>query len=102
MTNQEKAEERYPADGEELSAVKRVAYLAGLEEDKWVRVEDGLPEPYQAVLFTNMHTLYVGCKMGRSFMTEQYKMRKSKQQTMIAVDGVTHWMPVPEPPKQVK
>lgn len=61
--------------------------IAALERDRWISVEDRLPEKTELVLvkskLVKMKTDFI-CKDGNWYTTP----------------AVTHWMPLPEPPKE--
>lgn len=71
------------------------AYLIGkMEADRWIPVEERLPEEKSKVLvfwFGNVHEVtYLG---DGTFET-------LARQRVISGRDVTHWMPLPEPPKE--
>ena len=70
----------------------RYAYQAGYEKSEWISVDDELPEITESVLITNNeitgHAYYMG---------EHWKIVASN--TPVNKRDVTHWMPLPEPPK---
>ena len=62
---------------------------------KWISVKDRLPEPWKQVLIYSLHdfcesAVYIGVPG---------KWRVTWNHEMLDADSVTHWMPLPEPPK---
>lgn len=82
------------------------AYLIGkTEADRWIPVEDGLPDDYDWVLAIGMfvpENIY-----GKPFISELRKDGKwwgdTNDEFPLEDMGIriTHWMPLPEPPKEV-
>lgn len=63
---------------------------------KWISVKDELPETACDVLFyTKFKLVMYGCCINRNWY-EAYNGLLCSTTTEI----VTHWMPLPEPPKQ--
>ena len=73
-----------------LNAVANHLYNAGYRKIEWISVEDALPKPYESVIYYGRETT------GFDYMTDDGKWRIS---TGADPDEVTHWMPLPEPPK---
>lgn len=68
-------------------AIIKAGYM---KQSEWISVEDRLPEMYEDVLcYADGHSFYVDfiCSDGKWCDDESYTNR------------VTHWMPLPEPPK---
>jgi hypothetical protein len=59
-------------------------YNAGYRKQEWISVEDRLPEKYQDVLVYRDYSFDIDFVMSEG---------------RFCIDGVTHWMPLPEPPK---
>ena len=62
---------------------------------EWISVKERLPEPWKQVLIYSRHdfcesALYIGAPG---------KWRVTWNHEMLDDDSVTHWMPLPEPPK---
>ena len=62
---------------------------------EWISVDDRLPEPWKQVLIYSRHdfcesAFYIGVP-GKWRVTWNHKM--------LDADSVTHWMPMPNPPK---
>lgn len=62
---------------------------------EWISVKDRLPEPWKQVLIYSLHdfcesAVYIGVPG---------KWRVTWNHEMLDADSVTHWMPLPEPPK---
>ena len=67
----------------------------GVTVQEWISVDDRLPEPWKQVLIYSRHdfcevALYIGIPG---------KWRVTWNHDMLDADSVTHWMPLPEPPK---
>ena len=67
----------------------------GVTVQEWISVDDRLPEPWKQVLIYSRHdfcesALYIGVPG---------KWRVTWNHEMLDADSVTHWMPIPEPPK---
>ena len=73
----------------------------------WISVEDELPKPWQTVIIKGLNyiTTVNGICVGQ-YLTK-YKCGKPRERNVwrnylggdTTIDGVTHWMPLPEPPK---
>ena len=62
---------------------------------EWISVEDRLPEDEGYVLVTDGDDVYMGFKddsWGSYFMNVE-------SPSMICFGDITHWMPLPEPPR---
>ena len=62
---------------------------------EWISVKERLPEPWKQVLIYSRHdfcesAFYIGVP-GKWRVTWNHKM--------LDADSVTHWMPMPNPPK---
>ena len=58
----------------------------------WISVDERLPQDYTCVLVSDGKAVYmVGFYPNDGFMVDVGRM--------IPVPGVTHWQPLPEPPK---
>lgn len=70
--------------------------------DGWVRVEDGLPDKAKPVL------LYTGYWTGVGYYMFNYELEIDDEPKWSEETGeyigatVTHWMPLPQPPKTVE
>ena len=73
----------------------RYAYQAGYEKSEWVSVNTKMPDLYQDVI---VNTKTVGVKIGYAD-----KATIAHKRSTVNVSGharvITHWMPLPEPPK---
>ena len=72
-------------------------YKQGYEDGKpkWIPVTERLPEEGERVLFTD------GAWVGEGYINKRGKWQRYLNQSytdVMALD-VTHWMPLPEPPK---
>ena len=64
---------------------------------KWISVEEKLPEKYTIVLCYKDNRWRLGYYIGASYSKGMAAFRYPKDQFAF---GVTHWMPLPEPPKE--
>ena len=67
----------------------------GVTVQEWISVKDRLPEPWEQVLIYSRHdfcesAFYIGVP-GKWCSTWNHEM--------LDADSVTHWMPMPNPPK---
>lgn len=64
-----------------------------IETDKWINVEDSLPEDNSIPYFV--------FSIGGYYEIAKYSYLKNRWYTGTAwVDQVTHWMPLPDPPEK--
>ena len=62
---------------------------------EWISVKDRLPEPWKQVLIYSRYDFYeVALYIGI-----QGKWRVTWNHDMLDANSVTHWMPLPQPPK---
>lgn len=79
--------------------VSAVAYNLSPTEQKWIPVTERLPEEKRLVLAV--------CKSGKIFVGDYWdcygtiiwRIRTARDSTKNITQIVTHWMPLPEPPK---
>ncbi|HGW3891387.1 TPA: DUF551 domain-containing protein, partial [Escherichia coli] len=62
--------------------------------DGWIPVSERMPEPYEYVLVTDG---FDGCEVMRVNTDGYWGPAKS-----LYPGSITHWMPLPEPPQEVK
>ena len=62
---------------------------------EWISVEDRLPEPWKQVL---IYSRYDFCESA-FYIGVPGKWRVTWNHEMLDADSVTHWMPMPQPPK---
>ena len=67
----------------------------GVTVQEWISVKDRLPEAWKQVLIYSQHdfcesAVYIGVPG---------KWRVTWNHEMLDADSVTHWMPLPQPPK---
>ena len=67
----------------------------GVTVQEWISVDDRLPEPWKQVIIYSRHdfcesAVYIGIP-GKWQVTWNHEM--------LDADSVTHWMPLPLPPK---
>ena len=84
---------------EAFEAIQETAHLAisALERDRWISVEESLPEDFQKVLvFWWEHSEPM---IDTAFWQKDAK-HFDGQHWVRMEDKVTHWRPLPEPPKE--
>lgn len=59
---------------------------------EWIKVEDRLPEEEQELLMTYNNLVMEGIFSGGKFYYNPFS-------TLLEQEGITHWMPLPLPPK---
>lgn len=67
---------------------------------KWLNVEDTLPELHKAVLISDGKEITIGFfrqKDSRELIWD--KIDRGQYQICFFLKKITHWMPLPEPPK---
>ena len=67
----------------------------GVTVQEWISVKDRLPEPWKQVLIYSRHNFYESAV----YIGVPGKWRATWNHEMLDADSVTHWMPLPEPPK---
>ena len=67
----------------------------GVTVQEWISVKDRLPEPWKRVLIYSRHDF---CELA-SYIGIPGKWRVTWNHEMLDDDSVTHWMPLPLPPK---
>ena len=67
----------------------------GVTVQEWISVDDRLPEPWKQVLIYSLHDF---CESA-VYTGVPGKWRVTWNHEMLDADSVTHWMPLPEPPK---
>ena len=67
----------------------------GVTVPQWISVADRLPEPWKQVLIYSRHDF---CESA-FYIGAPGKWRVTWNHEMLDADSVTHWMPLPEPPK---
>jgi hypothetical protein len=63
---------------------------------KWISVEDRLPPDGQTVLIWSAGYIYQGWYEKTSLICGDFY----DKDTCLIIENVTHWMPLPEPPKE--
>ena len=74
-------------------AEKLIAH--GVTVQEWISVKDRLPEPWKQVL---IYSRYDFCEVAL-YIGIPGKWRVTWNHDMLDADSVTHWMPIPLPPK---
>lgn len=76
----------------------KMIYNAGYRKQEWISVEDRLPDKWQEVLAYrgdfNGDMMNTYKYLGSGNWQDDYGYRVSAE-----YEGITHWMPLPEPPK---
>lgn len=74
------------------------AYRNGLEDGKpkWIPVTERLPKEWEEVL---VWSRFGFCEVA-VYLGIPGKWRVTWNHDLLEVDSITHWMPLPEPPKQ--
>ena len=67
----------------------------GVTVQEWISVKDRLPEPWKRVLIYSRHDF---CESA-FYIGVPGKWRVTWNHEMLDADSVTHWMPLPQPPK---
>ena len=69
--------------------------MNGVTVQEWVSVDDRLPKPSKRVLIYSRH----GFCESAFYIGVPGEWRVAWNHEMLDADSVTHWMPLPEPPK---
>ncbi|EFJ3710681.1 DUF551 domain-containing protein [Escherichia coli] len=93
-------------DDDRIEAVKAVLRrLAGnypVTPDGWISCSERMPEIRQTVIGWNEYAVRQ-CVYTRNEYAKTQKGREPRFETLTGIwHGVTHWMPLPEPPQEVK
>ncbi|EFC2184138.1 DUF551 domain-containing protein [Escherichia coli] len=93
-------------DDDRIEAVKAVLRrLAGnypVTPDGWISCSERMPEIRQTVIGWNGYAVRQ-CVYTRNEYAKTQKGREPRFETLTGIwHGVTHWMPLPEPPQEVK
>ncbi|EOT1643310.1 DUF551 domain-containing protein [Escherichia coli] len=93
-------------DDDRIEAVKAVLRrLAGnspVTQDGWISCSERMPEIRQTVIGWNGYAVRQ-CVYTRNEYAKTQKGREPRFETLTGIwHGVTHWMPLPEPPQEVK
>ena len=67
----------------------------GVTVQEWISVDDKLPKPRKRVLIYSRH----GFCESAFYIGVPGEWRVAWNHEMLDADSVTHWMPLPEPPK---
>lgn len=70
--------------------------LSDIKKNQWISVDDKLPEFFQYVL---IYHPAMRCTLLGSFIKGSHKFRDVAGNSFYK-DDITHWMPLPEPPKE--
>lgn len=69
-----------------------------LKTDRWISVEERLPEEYGPVICCSEYSGYKEVQM--LVYNPKYKLFNVSCDSIECAISVTHWMPLPEPPKK--
>ena len=69
--------------------------ISALKKTKWGSVKDRLPEPWEQVLIYPRYDF----SESASYIGVPGKWRVTWNHETLDADSVTHWMPIPNPPK---
>ncbi|EHW4622661.1 DUF551 domain-containing protein [Escherichia coli] len=90
---------------ETLTHWMKSAYEAGnspVTPDGWISCSERMPEIRQTVIGWNGYAVRQ-CVYTRNEYAKTQKGREPRFETLTGIwHGVTHWMPLPEPPQEVK
>ena len=76
---------------------------------KWIPVTERFPEPVSAqtrrktkpvLLYSPKGGFYVGWYFGKDYRGHLFTNRTSRDSRQYITTKITHWMPLPEPPKE--
>ena len=97
---------------EEVSLDALAMAISALEKTKWISVEDRLPEEDGSYLVTtnrfgNRQGINICCFAKDGETVDEYDLAGQKyvwclydsEYGYVSTDSVTHWMPIPQPPK---
>ncbi|EEV6182509.1 DUF551 domain-containing protein [Escherichia coli] len=92
------AEPIAPNDVREQTAIPQVP----VTPDGWISCSERMPEIRQTVIGWNGYAVRQ-CVYTRNEYAKTQKGREPRFETLTGIwHGVTHWMPIPEPPQEVK
>lgn len=77
-----------------IAALRSLAKGIGTNDGGWIRVEDRLPERFEPVLVCREKNGSTYVEQGYKDVGEWWKVYGTRTKQ------VTHWMPLPEPPKE--
>lgn len=86
-----------PHEEQELIAMHIRKYVSHMEDQKWISVEDRLPDIYIAQLSRNVLAVN-GTTQKMAISVYDYEFDSWTH----LLDKVTHWQPLPSPPKNVE
>lgn len=73
-----------------------ISALREQENRRWIPVTERLPDPWEEVL---VYSRYDFCETAM-YLGIPGKWRVTWNHQMLEVDSITHWMPLPESPKE--
>lgn len=69
--------------------------ISALESQRWIPVTERLPEMFEDVL-----VCLKGGKVNRTWYDDSGHFRSATSKKVAYYKNVTHWMPLPQPPKE--
>ncbi|MDD8641428.1 DUF551 domain-containing protein [Escherichia coli] len=80
---------------------RSLAVNSPVTPDSWISCSDRMPEIRQTVIGWNGYAVRQ-CVYTRNEYAKTQKGREPRFETLTGIwHGVTHWMPLPEPPQEV-
>ena len=83
-------------------AIANEIYNAGYRKQEWISVEERLPEDNGDELIVCTEDGFVGAARFTAVIEEGFCWMENEGSDFYdgdLIEGVTHWMPLPEPPK---
>lgn len=62
---------------------------------QWIKCSERMPDDFVDVLVTDGHYVEIMTRLGDG----SWLVLLEEWSTCVSVDGITHWMPLPEPPE---
>lgn len=94
-----------PLEAESVSQTYKLNELSGnspVTQDGWISCSERMPEIRQTVIGWNGYAVRQ-CVYTRNEYAKTQKGREPRFETLTGIwHGVTHWMPLPEPPQEAK
>lgn len=92
------------ANDTHISEISETIYNEGYRKQEWISVEERLPEcenvaETEALLFITRAGMVEAGYFGRGSVWRDVYFRHYRNSVGWDVSDVTHWMPMPEPPK---
>ena len=66
----------------------------------WISVENQVPQPNEKVLCFDTQRIYIAFREHGTIYNEHWTICEEQDCSCVGCTGaITHWMPLPEPPK---